>query len=140
MKRLTVLYDGSCGFCCRCRDWLEAQDQIIPLEFLPLQSEEVARRFGDLRQMRPEEQMLAIADNGDLWMGDAAWVMCLYTLRDYRDLADKFAHSSFRPLIRNLYRLISSNRHRVSNLLGLQPDGLKDAAMGVLCHTGGCSR
>lgn len=136
MKKLTVLFDASCGLCAGCRDWLAVQPQLIPLEFLPLQSDEVARRFGDLRHLRPDEQMLVIADTGELWMGDAAWVMCLHALRDYRPLAKKFAHPLFRPLIKPLYQTVSSNRHRVSDLLGLRPEDFRPMAAG--CTTGTC--
>jgi predicted DCC family thiol-disulfide oxidoreductase YuxK len=142
MKSLTILYDSDCGLCCQCRGWLAAQPQLLPLEFLPLQSLEVARRFGDLQRLRPEEQMLVIADTGELWQGDAAWVMCLHALRDYRSLAPKFAHPLLRPQIKWAYRMISSNRHRLSDLLRLPPKkwgGLnQDRTTEAGCATGGC--
>jgi len=143
MKSLTILYDSDCGLCCQCRGWLATQPQLLPLEFLPLQSLEVARRFGDLRRLRPEEQMLVIADTGELWQGDAAWVMCLHALRDYQALARKFAHPAFRPLIRKLYAMISSNRHRVSDLLHLRPEewsrNNNPQITETACPTGVCS-
>lgn len=142
MKSLTILYDAGCGFCCRCRAWLESRDQIIPLRFIPLDSREAARRFGDLQRLRPGEQMLAISDAGEVWQGDAAWVMCLHALRDYRPLAEKFAHPLFRPFVKQAYRLVSSNRHQLSDLLGLSPQVLARENQGqtpqVGCRTGGC--
>lgn len=142
MKSLTILYDAGCGFCCECKAWLESRDQTIPLEFLPLDSRGAARRYGELQKLRPGEQMLAISDAGEVWQGDAAWVMCLYALRDYRSLAAKLAHPLFRPLVKQAYRLVSSNRHHLSDLLGLSPAELAggggDPMKETGCRTGGC--
>ena len=34
MKRLTVLYDGTCGFCVECARWLQAQRQTVRLDLV----------------------------------------------------------------------------------------------------------
>lgn len=88
--------------------------------------------------------MLAISDAGAVWQGDAAWVMCLHALRDYRPLAAKLAHPLFRPFVKQAYRLVSSNRHPLSDLLGLSPAewaGKKpEPSAAVGCQMGGCHR
>ena len=48
VRRLTVLYDATCGFCVRCRRWLEAQPKLVRLDFVPAYSMEEASRFPGL--------------------------------------------------------------------------------------------
>lgn len=119
MNRLTVLTDAQCGLCRNCRAWLERQVQWIPLEFLDHASPEVDRRYPGLRALRPEEQMIVVADTGELWQGEAAWLVCLHALRDYRDWAARCSHPLLRPLAGMLYRQVSTNRHGISKVLGL---------------------
>ena len=35
MNKLTVLYDASCGFCVKCRWWIEYQPKLVEVEMLP---------------------------------------------------------------------------------------------------------
>ena len=48
MKKLTILYDASCGFCISCRHWLEEQPKLVELDFVAARSAQADRRFPDL--------------------------------------------------------------------------------------------
>ena len=108
MKKLYVLYDAECGICQRCRVWLIRQRAYFELHFIPLQSSEVAWRFPGLKEW-PEldlrEKLVVIGDEGAVYQGQSAWIMCLYALRDYREWSLRLADPALLPLARAAVRL-----------------------------------
>jgi predicted DCC family thiol-disulfide oxidoreductase YuxK len=104
MKRLYVLFDGECSLCGRCRGWLARQSAFL----------ELARRFPGIEALRPEEQLLVISDEGGVYRGPQAWIMCLYALRDYREWSLRLAHPALLPWARRVCELLSENRLWVS--------------------------
>jgi len=80
MKRLYVLFDQECALCQGCRQWLMRQQAFIELHFIPLQSPEIARRFPGLQewdQMDLREKLVVVSDEGAVYQGQYAWIMCL---------------------------------------------------------------
>ncbi|MEM9444225.1 MAG: DUF393 domain-containing protein [Verrucomicrobiota bacterium] len=120
ISNLTVLFDASCGMCRGCRLWLSEQPSYFHLRFLALQSPKVDTLFPGVREYRPMEQLIVIDDHGGIYQGADAWVICLCALKEYRGLALKLADPGLRPLARSICQLISKNRHKISNLLGLK--------------------
>lgn len=114
MKRLYVLYDGQCEFCRRIRFWLGRQATYVPITFLPLQSEEVAARFPGVESFRPEQEIVVISDEGAVWQGGHAWITVLWTLREYREWAQRLAHPALVPMARRVCTLVSENRYALS--------------------------
>lgn len=121
MRNLTVLYDARCGFCVRCREWLTQQAQLVPLELLALHSPEAERRFPGLVPPGVREELLAVSDEGGVYRGTRAWIMCLWALREHRAWARRLAHPLLLPFVRGSYALLSQNRHTLSSWLGLAP-------------------
>jgi predicted DCC family thiol-disulfide oxidoreductase YuxK len=121
MKRLYVLFDGECSLCGRCREWLARQPALLELVFLSFQSAEVARRFPTIAGLHPEEQLLVVTDEGGVYRGPQAWIMCLYALRDYREWSQRLAHPALLPWARRACELLSENRFRVSRWLDAIP-------------------
>jgi predicted DCC family thiol-disulfide oxidoreductase YuxK len=117
MKQLTVLYDAACGFCVRCRWWLAKQPQFVPLEFIPSASREVALRFPGLGILRDE--LAVVADDGAVYRGTIAWIMCLWALVEYRELAMRMSNPLLMPLARRVFELVSANRRRIARWLGV---------------------
>ncbi len=117
MKRLYVLFDGECSLCGRCRTWLARQPAFLELHFLPFQSPQALRRFPGIEALHPEEQLLVISDEGGVYRGPQAWIMCLYALRDYREWSQRLAHPALLPWARHVCELLSENRFRVSRWL-----------------------
>ncbi len=120
MKRLTVLYDQQCGLCRHCRAWLEAQPQLVRLEFLPFQHPAVPCRFPGIEAFQPERQLVLVADDGSVYVGDAAWIMCLYALDEYRAWSLRLARPTLRPLARRVCEAVSKRRLGLSQMLGLR--------------------
>ena len=129
MKRLYVLFDGECGFCVRCRLWLEKQPQYVRLVFIAKRSREAERRFGQLYGRIAADELVAIGDNGAVYRGPSAFLICLWALRDYRHWAQRLSRPLLRPLARQLFEALSRNRQVFSRWFGAATD---DALMGWL--------
>ena len=118
MKKLTVLYDPGCGFCRFCREWLENQPAYLEMEFLPAGSKAVILRFPLLEHDGDIDELVVISDEGGVYRGDRAWIMCLYALKEYREWALQLTGPRLRPLARRVFQMISSNRTRISHWMG----------------------
>jgi predicted DCC family thiol-disulfide oxidoreductase YuxK len=114
IKRLYVLYDAQCGLCQRCRQWLARQPAFVELRFIPLQSPEVTCRFPGIERLNLREQLVVVSDEGAVYQGSHAWIMCLYALREYREWSQRLAHPALLPLARRICELISENRLSLS--------------------------
>jgi len=114
VNRLYVLFDGECELCARCRDWLMRQPKFVPLEFIAFQSPEVRQRFPGIDALNPQEQLLVVADDGAVYRGANAWVMCLWALQDYRNYAQRLADPILLPFARIVCELLSRNRFSIS--------------------------
>ena len=120
MNRLYVLYDGECALCHRCRHWLMRQEAFVELTFIPLQSPDVRRRFPGLLewdQLDLSEKLVVISDEGAVYQGHHAWIMCLWALRDYREWADRLATPALMPLARRACETVSQHRITLSRFL-----------------------
>ena len=118
MKALYVLYDAECGLCTEVQDWLRKQPSHLDLQVLPSNSDEVRRRFPGL----PSGELAVVSDRGEVWLGDNAFIVCLWALRDYRGWAQRFASSLLRPMARQAFEAVSHNRRNLSKLLGLKSE------------------
>ena len=114
MKTLYVLYDDDCALCRRCRRWLGAQPAFVELRFLPLAAAETDRRFPGIEQFHPSEQLLVVSDEGEVYQGSHAWIMCLYALREYRGWSQRLASPLLLPWARRVCELVSENRLSLS--------------------------
>jgi predicted DCC family thiol-disulfide oxidoreductase YuxK len=110
MKRLYVLFDGHCRLCGRCRYWLEKQPAYIELRFIPLQSADIHRRFPGIEQLDLEVELVVVSDEGAVYQGPQAWIMCLYALKNYRAWAQRLTHPALLPWARRVCELVSTNR------------------------------
>src|SRR5207249_1259412 len=117
MKRLYVLFDAQCELCVRCRNWLMKQAAFVPLVFIALQSDEARQRFPEIEKLRPNEQLLAISDDGSVYRGACAWIMCLWALQNYREHAQRLANPALLPFAKIVCELLSRNRFYLSDAL-----------------------
>jgi len=130
MKRLYVFYDGECGLCRRCREWLASQPAYLEMIFHPFQSDEARRLCPELPRFQPSEQLIILSDEGGIYAGEAAWLMCLYALREYRGWSEKLSAPAFRPLARRICLLVSHNRLTLSTALFSQLQRIQSAPVG----------
>lgn len=91
VRGLTVLYDAQCSLCRFVREWLGRQRQLVPLEFVAAGSEEARQRFPSLDHRAALEEITVVGDAGQVYRGPAAWVVCLWALREQRPLAHRLS-------------------------------------------------
>lgn len=103
--------------CVRCRNWLSRQPAYVPLHFIPLHSPDIPRRFPGIEALRPNEQLLVISDNGAVYRGASAWIMCLWATEKYRTYAQPLSDPVLLPFARVACELLSRNRFFISRAL-----------------------
>jgi predicted DCC family thiol-disulfide oxidoreductase YuxK len=108
MTRLTVFYDPRCGLCCAVRDWIARQPQILPIVCRP--------------KCDADDELVVAADSGEVWSGDAAWLMVLWALHKYRTWALRLSSPTLLPVAKQLFRMVSGYRGELSCQLGLAPE------------------
>lgn len=112
MHSLFVLYDAHCTLCRRLRAWLEAQEQLTPLVFLAAGSEAARLRFPHIDHQASLEDLMVIANTGAAYCGPKAWIMCLWALRNYRQLSFRLASPEWLPVARKVVAWVSTHRSR----------------------------
>jgi len=127
MRYLTVFYDPNCGLCSRVGTWLLAQPRLLGLRVAP--SSSLARIYPELAARGLRDELIVVSDEGAVYLGDRAWLMCLYALKCYRQWAQRLARPALLPFARQAFTILSANRHRVSKWLGLLSDGELEAEL-----------
>src|SRR5579862_9862891 len=74
---ITIVYDGACGLCSRVKEWIGQQEPLVQVRFAA---------SGAFLQL-PAGELAVVANTGEVWLGNHAWIVCLWALREYRDLA-----------------------------------------------------
>ena len=142
MKKLTVFYDHHCGLCRSCRRWLKKQHTYFPVDFVAYDSLAARALCPEIGKLDPDREIIAMADNGDIYRGGNAWVMCLYATREHRPLAMKLASPLLLPIAKKVCALVAANRLNISSLLRLKSDREVAAAADALttdCKGGTCN-
>jgi predicted DCC family thiol-disulfide oxidoreductase YuxK len=119
---LYVLYDAGCALCSHVVQWMTQQPSAYELRFVAAGSEEARRLFPEFHSPARPEELVVISGDGSVYRGDAAFIVCLYALNSYRAVAVRLAQPGFRPLARKVFGMLSTNRMRLSELLGLHSD------------------
>ncbi|WP_055543276.1 thiol-disulfide oxidoreductase DCC family protein [Streptomyces neyagawaensis] len=91
VRGLTVLYDARCTLCVFVREWLGRQRQLVPLYFVAAGSDEARRRFPALDHGATLAEITVVGDSGQVYRGSAAWIVCLWALREHRPLAHRLS-------------------------------------------------
>ena len=118
MKTLFVMYDSHCGLCTGVRDWLRFQPSYLDVRLMASDSEEARRMFPGL----PSGELAVVSNDGHVWLGDNAFIVCLWALRKYRRWAGRLASPMLRPMARQAFEAVSRNRKSVSSLLRLKSE------------------
>jgi predicted DCC family thiol-disulfide oxidoreductase YuxK len=120
MEKLYVLYDARCGLCSWAKRWLIQQPALIHLSLIPAGSALADQLFPGLcHPGDPPAELVVVSDEGAVYRNDNAWIMCLFALEEYRDLANRLAHPLLRPFARQAFSLLSRQRSRISRWLNL---------------------
>jgi predicted DCC family thiol-disulfide oxidoreductase YuxK len=115
---VTILYDAACGLCTFAKEWIEKQSPVVGVEFIAAGSVEAQRAFPQI----PPSELAVVADTGEVWLGKHAWIVCLWALRDYRDMAFRLAGPALLRLSREAFLAVSRNRLALSNMLRLRSE------------------
>jgi predicted DCC family thiol-disulfide oxidoreductase YuxK len=105
---LTVLYDAGCPLCRWVRAWLERQDLLVPLVFVPLRSPQAWAAFPFLDHERTASEVTVVSEAGEVWTADAAWTMCLWATARFRGLSLRLAEPAWRPRARAVALSVAS--------------------------------
>jgi predicted DCC family thiol-disulfide oxidoreductase YuxK len=114
--RLLVVYDERCELCRRCRAWLESEPAYVPLRFLPAGSWEVGHLWGDLPWIGAD--LVVVADDGQAWIGPAAFLTCLWATKRYRGWSTILSGEALAPMAERFFSLVSHQRRRINRFLG----------------------
>lgn len=120
IHRLFVVYDSRCGVCSRLRHWMLQQPAYVHVDFVPAHSERARRLFPLLDHGSSE--LMVVTDAGEVYVDDAAWLMCLWSLREYRSWSYRFARGPLRPFARAAWDFLSANRQTLAQMLALKSD------------------
>jgi predicted DCC family thiol-disulfide oxidoreductase YuxK len=121
MTSLTVVYDEACALCRRCKEWMLGERAMVPLSFVAAGSQEAKERFGRVPWVGAE--LVVVSDEGDVWVGPAAFLLCLWALEDYRELSYTLRDPWLLPFTRRFFRALSSQRGKVAAFLDSRPCG-----------------
>jgi|SRR5215213_10119896 len=120
MRGLTVLFDQDCALCRRARAWLGRQTALVPLQFVPAGSLVAQRLFPALDHAATVREITVVGDHGEVYRGAKAWLMCLWALRDYREMAIRWSDPERMEYARRFVAWVSKHRFRLSWLIGFQ--------------------
>ena len=76
---ITIVYDEACGLCTRTKDWIRQQ---APLVETPVRSSGLIRSATEDSRSFPLSELAVVADTGEVWLGNHAWIVCLWALRE----------------------------------------------------------
>ncbi len=122
MKAITVFYDARCGLCRNVKTWLEREPKFVALHFVAYDSRHAAILFPKITDWHPEREILALSDEGGLYRGGGAWIMCLWATVRYREWSLRLARPALLPYAEKLCRVVSQNRRRLSRIFRLGSD------------------
>ena len=116
VARMWIVYDGACGLCTSVKEWMGRQAALVPIEFVA--SSEAKVRFPQL----PPGEIAVVGDTGEVWLGNSAWIICLWALRDYRDWSVRLSSPFLLSMAREAFAVLSSHRAGLSRIMGLRGD------------------
>ncbi len=114
LNTVWIVYDPNCGLCSMVKAWILDQAALLHIHMVAAGSEEAVRRFPQL----PYGELAVIGNTGDVWLGNRAWIICLWALRDYRDWSIRLSSPLLLPMARQAFSALSRNRATFSKMLG----------------------
>jgi hypothetical protein len=102
---------------------MEEQPSYVELVFMPCGSREARARYGRVPWLG--EELVVVSDEGEVWAGPAAFLVCLWALRDWREWSHRLSGPTLAPLAERFFHAISTRRRRLAVWLGWQacPEG-----------------
>jgi predicted DCC family thiol-disulfide oxidoreductase YuxK len=130
MNKLYILYDVQCPFVLRCRGWLGDQTALVNLEFIPFQTPHLVWQFKGIEAYPTKNQLLVINENGGVYEGPNAFIMCLWALEKYREMSVRLSSPALLPMAREAFELLSSGGKGILQWMA----GLDDQKLANVLH------
>lgn len=108
-----MLYDAQCGLCRRFKNWLAGQQlapNMVRLGFVAAGSTEARQRYPELDHAATLREVTVVADDGAVYVGDRAWIVCLWATATYRGIAVRLAGPAMRPVARAIVERVAGLR------------------------------
>jgi predicted DCC family thiol-disulfide oxidoreductase YuxK len=140
VKKLFVLYDSSCGLCVRCARWLNDEPAYIEVEPIAAGSHKARTMFPALHASATPDELVVVADSGEVYRDLSAWLMCLYALKRYRSWSIRLSRPGWQGLARRAVKFLSESRDTVSGILGFRAsfNAMAAAEPAGACASGAC--
>lgn len=119
---ITVFYDGRCGMCCTFHEWVNRQERLFSIRFIPYQSREAEAVLPGIGRMDAGLEMIVRTDDGTLFRGAEAWVLCLFALSEYRAWARRLSHPRLLPMAKKVCVHLANNRRALSKVFFRKKD------------------
>ena len=113
-RGLEILFDPSCALCRRCVQWMQHQSSYVPLRFTPCTGEQARARYRDIPWLGDE--LVVVSDAGEVWIGPAGFLTCLWALEEYREWSFRLAGPAFAPLAERFFHALSHRRRALAFL------------------------
>lgn len=120
MKWIAVFYDSRCGLCTTLKEWIRRQQPLIRVRLVPRDSKEAEQLVG--RAVAESEDLMVLASTGEVWRGNHAWLMVLWSLKEYRSMSYQLATPLLLPLARQAFAALSENRGKVATWFALRSE------------------
>ena len=121
LGRVTVLYDGRCSVCVRCRDWLARAEQHVPLELVDAHGADARGRFGAIPWLAQE--LVCVDAHGRAWAGPAAFLLVLFCLRRWRAVSRLLCTPLLLPIAAAFFAALSKHRGAFGWIVGASCEG-----------------
>ena len=96
------------------------QPSLVDMEFVSAGSDVARLLFPALASA--SEELTVVSDEGKVWRGTSAWLMCLWALTEFREWSHRLASPILAPFARQAFELLSKNRKKLSDWLRLMPE------------------
>jgi predicted DCC family thiol-disulfide oxidoreductase YuxK len=143
MRELTVLYDAQCGLCRRFKEWLAAQHPgsngeggVMRLRFVAAGSTNARTLYPGLDHEATLREVTVVADDGSVYVGDRAWIVCLWATAEHRHTAVRLARPAMRPVAKAMVQAAAGLRSWTSVRRGGQEGDYADGCDGQCDHQG----
>lgn len=117
MKTIHILYDAQSKAALGWRAWLDGQSKRSTLTFVPYQAQESLARFAGITPYLQGQDLVAVSDDGAVYPGAAAFVVCLSALEDYGAWANRLAVTELLPKAGIACALLALNDRRLRRMM-----------------------
>lgn len=115
-----MFYDPHCGLCTEVKTLLGRERCFVPLHFVAYDSRLAREMFPGIEDFRPGEEILVLSDEGGIYRGGDAWIICLWATVRFRAWSLRLARPGLRGLAARIGQYVSRYRFNLSTLLHLR--------------------